>query len=217
MSDSSDARPVRCTGKVKSTGEQCRLNAIPGGTVCSRWHGGAAPQVRAAAERRMTRAAVEAAVVTYGLPIETTAEDALFDELYRSKGHVAWLQERLQEMAPEDLIWGVSSETVTDVRASEFKGVDTRKVQSAAVHVWLDLYQRERKHYLDVAATIAKLNLEERRVRIDETKATVLTAVLRAVLRENGLSLQDEQVAGQVRRHLQLVTSEQQLRQRDAS
>lgn len=47
-----EGRPGQCVGTAKSTGRRCKLDAIPGGTVCARFHGGAAPQVRAAAERR---------------------------------------------------------------------------------------------------------------------------------------------------------------------
>ena len=41
----------RCTAKAKTTGEQCAQPAILNGNVC-RFHGGAAPQTVAAAERR---------------------------------------------------------------------------------------------------------------------------------------------------------------------
>ena len=42
---------VRCRARAKSTGRACRAWAIEGGYTC--WaHGGAAPQVRRAAERR---------------------------------------------------------------------------------------------------------------------------------------------------------------------
>ena len=42
---------LRCSGHYKSTGERCRREAIPGGTVCEK-HGGLAPVVR---ERAATR------------------------------------------------------------------------------------------------------------------------------------------------------------------
>src|SRR3712207_1626270 len=42
----------RCRARSKQSTKQCRLPAIPGGTVCIR-HGGAAPQVAAAARRRL--------------------------------------------------------------------------------------------------------------------------------------------------------------------
>jgi len=46
---------ARCTAKARRTGEQCRRDAIKGGTVCIS-HGGAAPQVRAAAQARFAEA-----------------------------------------------------------------------------------------------------------------------------------------------------------------
>jgi len=42
----------RCHARSKGTGRQCGRSAILGGTVC-RYHGGAAPQVIAAAEGRL--------------------------------------------------------------------------------------------------------------------------------------------------------------------
>lgn len=49
--------PRRCRARSKRSGERCRRLAIPGGTVCV-MHGGAAPQVAAAARRRLSDAAV---------------------------------------------------------------------------------------------------------------------------------------------------------------
>lgn len=43
---------LQCTAHSKSTGLQCGQRAIPGGRVC-RYHGGAAPQVQAAAAERI--------------------------------------------------------------------------------------------------------------------------------------------------------------------
>ena len=42
----------QCTAKAKSTGNRCGKSAIPGGTVC-KTHGAGAPQVAAAAHRRI--------------------------------------------------------------------------------------------------------------------------------------------------------------------
>lgn len=44
--------PRRCTATSQTTGERCRRYAIQGGHVCPH-HGGNAPQVRAAANRRL--------------------------------------------------------------------------------------------------------------------------------------------------------------------
>ena len=47
---------MRCTARSKRTGERCRLPSMLGGNVC-RSHGGAAPQTRAKAQRRLQQAA----------------------------------------------------------------------------------------------------------------------------------------------------------------
>lgn len=55
-----DAKPCsipderRCIGTVRRTGRRCGRAAYPGATVCSK-HGGSAPQVKSAADRRRTR------------------------------------------------------------------------------------------------------------------------------------------------------------------
>lgn len=55
-----DSDPIaddqRCTATAKSTGEQCRQPAIPGGNVC-RFHGGKAEQVENKAQERLDRMA----------------------------------------------------------------------------------------------------------------------------------------------------------------
>jgi hypothetical protein len=47
-----DLMARRCSARAKSSGQPCQRPAIPGGTVC-RYHGGAAPQVKAAALDRL--------------------------------------------------------------------------------------------------------------------------------------------------------------------
>jgi hypothetical protein len=53
-------RSKRCLATSKRSGDQCRRYAIPGGTVCV-MHGGAAPQVAAAARRRLQYSAASVA------------------------------------------------------------------------------------------------------------------------------------------------------------
>ena len=55
-----------CHARSKSTGVQCRRPAVPGAQVC-RFHGGAAPQVRAKAQQRLLLAADSVAGVLVGL------------------------------------------------------------------------------------------------------------------------------------------------------
>ena len=52
----------RCTAKAKSTGDQCKNAPIHGATVC-KYHGAGAPQVKAAAARRVLEELVDPALV----------------------------------------------------------------------------------------------------------------------------------------------------------
>ena len=49
---------AQCTAKAKSTGNQCKKDAIPGTNVCH-VHGGNAPQVRKKAQERLDEMADE--------------------------------------------------------------------------------------------------------------------------------------------------------------
>lgn len=59
----------QCTARAKSTGVRCARSAIAGATIC-RVHGGAAPQVRAAARARLL-ALVDPAISRLGKLLQT--------------------------------------------------------------------------------------------------------------------------------------------------
>lgn len=62
-------KPATCRAKSKSTGGRCKNPPVPGATVC-RIHGGSAPQVKAAAARRVLEALVGPALMEYRKIIE---------------------------------------------------------------------------------------------------------------------------------------------------
>lgn len=66
---------VYCTAR-KTNGDPCRKRPIKGGNVCNK-HGGSAPQVRAAALRRIQAAADPAAATLVGLLYDKTAPHAV--------------------------------------------------------------------------------------------------------------------------------------------
>lgn len=193
--------PAKCSGHAKSTGKQCTAWPIKGGRVCIK-HGGKAKQVRAAAERRIAEVKLDAAVKTYGLPLDVSPTDALLDEVKWTAGHVAWLRARVQEFEESTLAWGTRS--VVDKQGGEFPGVDT--TEAAAPPVLLDLYQRERKHLLDVCKAAIGAGIEERRVRLAESQGALLADVIRRILGELNLTpAQQAQVGEVVPRHLRSV------------
>ena len=106
-----------CGAKNKK-GEPCGLGPVPGATRCGR-HGGKAPQVKAAAERRLAEQKAKDimtnAVRTLGLPVDIDPGKALLDEIHWTAGHVAWLREKVQELESEDLVWGKAASAPSDM------------------------------------------------------------------------------------------------------
>jgi 2-hydroxychromene-2-carboxylate isomerase len=160
--------PQKCTGH-NSRGLPCGNRPIRGGTVCST-HGGSAPQVQSAAERRLQERQAVLAVEAFGLPREIDPHSALLEELHRTAGAVQWLGA---------VVAGLDQGVVTD---------------SAYVGLWQD----ERDRLAKVAKICVDVGIEERRVRLAEQAGAQLAAVVRAVLGRLGLSDEQWVLAGSV-------------------
>lgn len=193
---------MKCTAK-NGAGEPCGKWAVKGATVCAS-HGGRAPQVKAAAARRVEEQAAQAAVVTLGLPVDISPTEALLEEVRWTAGHVQWLRGKVQELEerPEvtiedadgnpvdvggqhSLVWGVTRE--------KSGGDDRGTTQEAAPNVWYVLYERERKHLVQVAAAALRAGVEERRVRLAESQGELVATVIKRILA--ALNLTPEQAA----------------------
>lgn len=187
----------RCTAKSKRSGERCKRAAIVGGTVCN-IHGGKAKQVKQKAEHRADVERATKAVVVYGLPREVDPHTALLEELHRTAGHVAWLEEIVGagKMTKSQSPTGKERAVRLDQRV--FGGGDQPSV-------WVELLQRERKHLLDVAKTCISVGIEERRVRLAEQQGALLAQAIKGILMDLGVADRPE-VPDVVRRHLTLVS-----------
>ena len=168
----------RCTATAKGTGERCKRRPIPGGTVCVK-HGGGSPAVRAKAQQRLAAAEAERAAASFGLPVEVNPHDALLQEVHRTAGAVQWLGVQVQALDVEVLTWGKTRETHgTQLE----RGVDNGVTYTAGVNALVDLWQRERKHLVEVSKACISAGIEERRVRLAEAAGQELASVVRAVL-----------------------------------
>jgi hypothetical protein len=163
-----------CTGNRKD-GSPCAGPAVTGSDKC-RMHLGkkAAPVI---AEARNLEAA-RRAVITFGLPRDISATDALIEEVKYSAGHVAWLRNVISELEADALVWGVTEES--EKNATEFPGTDVTR--SASVNVWLELYYRERKHLVEVTKAAISAGIEERRVRLAEAQGEIVVGIIRRIL-----------------------------------
>lgn len=196
----------RCWGRSKQKGGQCGSAALPGQNVC-RHHGGASKQARAKAQERIVEERARGLMATYGRKIETTATEALLDEVQWTAGHVAWLRERVQEIesaatGPDGnnpLVWGVTREKTG--------GQDFGTTEEAAPNIWLKLYQTERAHLVKVCAEAIKAGIEERRIKLAESQGALLAGVIRAILGDLELTAEQQaKVAVVVPRHLRAVS-----------
>lgn len=206
MRSVSQNRPmIRCTA-TKRNGDQCGSWAVNGMKVC-RMHGGASPQAKKAAARRLQEQAAAQAVATLGIPVETTPTEALLEEVKWTAGHVQWLRERVQEVEQDALVWGRKQEkTVTGEDADGEPIPAIERTDAAGPSIWYELYTRERTHLVRVCAEAIKAGVEERRVRLAESQGELVAQVIRAILADLGLTSEQETlVATVVPRHLRLL------------
>lgn len=212
-----------CIGHRRD-GQPCRQKRMHEQDVC-RLHGGMAPRALANAEKRGQERAAREAVVTYGLPVDVSPTEALLEEVRWTAGHVGWLRARVQELEQSQLVWGVTKterEAAGEDRIT-FGGAEaddeettglvdasalpvSKVVASAGPSIWLDLYDRERKHLVAVCAAAIRAGVEERRVRLAEQQGELVANVIRAVLADLGLSEEQQaRVSEVVPRHLRVL------------
>lgn len=171
------SEPKRCKAKSRRTGEPCKRWPMAGQEVCPT-HGGKAPRAKAAAERRLAQVKAAKYVETFGLPREIDPRDALLEEVYRTAGAIDWLHDQVQELKAKDVTWGRTEEV--DKGAGEHPGVDV--THAAAVNVWVQLWQAERKHLVDVSKAAISAGIEERRVKLAEQQGALLAGVIKSIL-----------------------------------
>ena len=167
---------TRCTARSKQTGEQCRGWAVPGLTVCHS-HGGATKAARAKAARNITTQKARDAAHVLGVPVDTSPQQALLDEVQRAAGMVAYYGARVAEVAEADrdrLVWGTTK--------TKTGGDDYGTTEEAVPNAWLRLWNEERDRLARVAALAIKAGVEERRVQLAEQQGALIAQVIRRIL-----------------------------------
>lgn len=200
VDENREGHDSRLCGAQKRGGGKCGRPAgwgtdHVGHGVC-KLHGGATSAHRTAAGKAIAAEAVK----TYGLPREVDPRDALLEEVHRTAGAVDWLRGQVEALAPDAVTWGVTEE-----RSSTGKDGDSR-TEAAAVNVWIQLYQAERKHLVDVCKAAISAGIEERRVKLAEQQGALLAGVIRGILGDLDLTpAQAARVSEVVPRHLRAM------------
>jgi hypothetical protein len=132
--------------------------------------------------------------------------DVLLEELGRTVSVVRKLQERILKEDPNALVWGVASAEAGAVPDGHGGAVEVATVRKEAKpSVWLTLYGEERKRLLEICRVVVSANLENQRVKLDESLGEMIGDTIRAALTSPavGLGLDQQRVApGEASRYL---------------
>lgn len=166
-------------------GEPCKRMAEHGTAVCH-YHGAKAPQVHNKGIERQKEEKAARAAQLLGIPVEIDPHSALLNELHRTAGLVEWVQEQIH---------------------NDQNAMVTNQDGTKQLTPWFRLWQQERDRLTKVAESCARAGVEERRVAIIEDQGRLMSQLLRAVLSELGVPLDDE-TTRVVRRHLSYLPNQ---------
>jgi hypothetical protein len=165
-----NGRQARKCSARKTTGEPCRAWAIVGGEVCVA-HGGAAPQVKAKAARRAAEEKAQA--ILAGIKDFEPVTDPI-GELERLAGRaVRWLE----------VLEGIVADLNRIRYTTESEQIDGRII----------VFERAMTTAGKLLTDLARLNLDERAVRLQEAQVALLAGALAEALAEAGLAPEQRQ------------------------
>lgn len=102
-------------------------------------------------------------------------------EFRRTYGRILWLEDQIQQLSAEELIWGKTKQE--EICATEFSGTNT--TYESRVHQWELMLRWERQHFLDleklwITAKLdqAKLNMMRDHIAYTYSKAIELARML---------------------------------------
>lgn len=184
-----------CTAH-RTDGEPCEAPAIRGGAVCAA-HGGRAPQVANAAERRRAIAKVSAELERIGI-VDVDPLEALAFEVSRSATFLAFLGGLVGELADD---------RGNDGPEAGGALYGPNHLGDGAPHVLVKMWNEERDRLARFAKMAADAGVAERRVRMAESQGQAIAALITRVLEDLGLTLEQRQAAPAIvrRRLLELA------------
>lgn len=178
-------RRLKCSATVRSTGLPCGRWAINGGTVCPS-HGGRAPQVKAAAARRV---AVAEAQRRLDIPADVNPRDALAAELARSVAWVAWLGGQVGAQDDTALVWGATKAVDKLPGPQSLGGVE--RTEEAKPSIWWTMYVEERKRLVETAKVAHACGVEDRKVQLAIAQAELLLMVVTGLVADLGHDIEE--------------------------
>lgn len=176
----------RCAGHRNADGKQCRKWHVKGAEVCAT-HGGSAPQVRAAASRKVAKdgaiAEAEKVRLRLGGSLEVSPLDVLIGQVKEAAANVEVYRLAIQSLGVEVARDGA---VAIPEQVIEFDKGGTHV--PARVHILVDLYNQERDRAVKFAKLCLDAGVEERTVRVAERQAAALGRAFAETIDELDLS-----------------------------
>lgn len=168
-----------CKGTNRE-GNRCGLRPIPGGTVC-KWHGGGAPQVRAAAAERLRVREIQASAE------RTLAHEGIepLDDPLQELGKLAAGAKALMEAL------GARVNSLDELEHFDAKN-------SPAIKAEVQMYERAMDRVHRLLDSLVKHGYAERQIQIQESEAMLVAGVIRRVLAGLGLTSEQQKQAQQL-------------------
>lgn len=155
-----------------------------------KFHGGASPSGKKFAAKQ----ALQYAAVTAGIPRDVDPAQGLMEEIARTAGRIDWYTERIRVLDPENVIRGPASQKRIEISRAAGDGAGTATIQTttitevtAAIHLFVELEFRERKHYAMVCKLALDAGVAERQIRWAESLGVMLGELVRGVFDDMGL------------------------------
>ena len=174
----------RCSGHRKGIEPLRRCMAWPAaGAPTCRMHGGAAPQVRAAAARRVEHARAEADAWAFGIPEDIDPAEAITREIRATAGAVTWLRAQVAALDPAEITWGITKRRTGMTPAGAVDVTEHR----AEVNVLVRLLGEQQDRLIKASEIAIRLGVELRRVRLAEQEGQLMAGIFKAALADAGL------------------------------
>jgi dGTP triphosphohydrolase len=168
---------AQCTARSKRSGERCKAYPVRGATVCNT-HGGAAIQVRAAAQRRLAAEKVESEIRN---AIAFESREGVQDPLEQ----LARLAD--ESMAMKEALAGRINELKSIRYSAHGSGTEQLRAEVA-------LYERAMDRTARFLDLLVKSGFEERRTRMSEEQGAAIVQALRAIFARLMLTPEQQQL-----------------------
>lgn len=146
-------------------------------------------------------------------------------EIRTTAGNIEFIREKLNELSDGDLIWGTRYRTVKTTLADELEDVlgdieegypritrhedsYTQTHEEAGLHVWAQLYLKERRHYVELLKLAIGSGLEHRRISIMEEHVLMVNNAIQNIVAKLGANPEDPEIRRMVSHELSSLLPE---------